>query len=52
MQNLVSHKRNNNIILDKACHWDVLLFNEALMNKCYKLSLNCGLKASQELNIF
>ena len=48
----VSQIRNNTIILDKATNWNVLLFKEALYIKRQKPSLNCGLKASKELQLF
>ena len=44
--------RGNTIVLDKADNWNELLFKEALLIKSHKPSLNTGLKASKELQLF
>ena len=44
--------RNNTTVIDKANNWDILLFKEAYMIKTHRPSLNCGLKASKELQLF
>lgn len=43
---------HNSIILDKAKHWSVLLFKEALAIHRQKPELNHGIKASRELLVF
>ena len=43
---------HNSIILDKAKHWSVLLFKEALAIHRQKPELNHGIKASRELAVF
>ena len=48
----ISQIRNNTIIIDKANNWNVLLFKEALYIRRQRPSLNCGLKASKELQLF
>ena len=44
--------RSNTIVLDKADNWNELLFKEALLIKSHTPSLNTGLKASKELQLF
>ena len=48
----VSQIRDNTIILDRGNNWNVLLFKEALMIKKHRPTLNCGLMASKELQVF
>ena len=48
----ISQIRDNTTILERADNWNILLFKEALMIKRHKPSLNCGLKASKELQLF
>ena len=48
----VSQIRDNTIILDRGNNWNVLLFKEALMIKKHRPTLNCGLTASKELQLF
>ena len=43
---------SNTIALEKADNWSKLLFKEALLIKSHKPSLNAGLKASKELQLF
>ena len=43
---------NNTKILDKARHWSVLLFKEALAIRRQRPELNHGVKASLEKSIF
>ena len=43
---------HNSIIPDKAKHWSVLLFKEALAIHRQKPELNHGIKASRELAVF
>ena len=43
---------HNSIILDKAKHWSVLLFKEAVAIHRQKPELNHGIKASRELEVF
>ena len=40
------------IILDRRNIWNVLLFKEALMIKKHRPTLDCGLMASKELQLF
>ena len=47
-----SHSGSNNIVIDKAGNWNELLFKEALLIKSPKPSLNTGLKALKELQLF
>ena len=44
--------RNNTTVIDKANNWNTLLFKEACMIKTHRPSLDCGLKASKELQLF
>ena len=44
--------RSNTIVLGKADNWNELLFKEALLMKSHKPSVNTGLKASKELQLF
>ena len=44
--------RNNTTVIDKANNWNILLFREADMIKTHRASLNCGLKAFKELQLF
>ena len=39
-------------LLDKADNWNELPFKEALLIKSHKPSLNTGLNASKELQLF
>ena len=48
----IAQIRDSTVILDKAANWNVLLFKEALYIKRQKPSLNSGLKASKELQLF
>ena len=48
----ISQIRSNTGIIDRAANWNVLLFKEAYMIKTQNPSLNCGLKASKELQLF
>ena len=48
----INHIRSNTIVLDKADNWNKLLFIKALLIKSHKPSLNFGLKASKELQLF
>ena len=48
----IAQIRDNSAILDKAANWNVLLFKEALYIKRQKPSLNNGLKATKELQLF
>ena len=48
----VSQIRDTTIILDRVNNWNVLLFKEALMIKRHRATLNCGLMASKELQLF
>ena len=48
----INQIRSNMIVLDKADNWNELLFKEALLIKSHKPSLNTGLKASKELQLF
>ena len=48
----VSQIRDNTIILDRRNNWNVLLFKEALTIKKHRPTLNCGLTASKELQLF
>ena len=48
----VSQIRDNIIILDRGNNWNALLFKKALMIKKQRPSLNCGLMASKELQLF
>ena len=41
--------RNNTTFIDESNHWNILLLKEAYMIKTHRPSLNCGLKASKEL---
>ena len=43
--------RNNTAVIDKANNWNFLLFKEAHMIKTHRPSLNCGLKASKDLQL-
>ena len=43
---------NNTVIIDKARHWSLLLFKEALAIRRQKPDLNHGVKASLELSVF
>ena len=49
---LMNQIRSNTIVLEKADNWNELLFKEALLIKSHKPSLNTGLKASKELQLF
>ena len=42
----------NTIVIDKARHWNILLYKEAFAIKKNQPSLNTGIKASKELQIF
>ena len=42
----------NTIVLDRCNNWNELLFKEALMIKRHCLTLNTGLRASKELQLF
>ena len=44
--------RSKTINLDKANNWSELLFKAALLIKSHKPSLNTGLKALKELQLF
>ena len=44
--------RNNTAVIDKVKNWDILLLKEAYKIKTHRLSLNCGLKISKELQLF
>ena len=48
----VSQIRDNTIILDRGNNWNVLLFKEGIMIKKHRPSLNVGLMASKELQLF
>ena len=48
----ISQIRENTIIVDRGNNWNILLSKEALMIKEHRSSLNCGLKASKELQLF
>ena len=48
----VSQIKDNIIILDKGNNWNVLLFKKALIIKKQRPSLNCGLMAFKELQLF
>ena len=43
---------DNIIVLDMGNNYKVFLFKEALMIKKYRSTLNCGLMASKELQLF
>ena len=47
-----SQIRYNTIVLDMGNNCKVLLFKEALMIKKHRSTLNCGLMASKELELF
>ena len=49
---LLPWHRRTTIIFDRGNNWNVSLFKEALMIKKHRPSLNCGLKASKELQLF
>ena len=44
--------RDNTEIIDRHKNWSILLFKEALRIKKLNPILNCGLKASKELQLF
>ena len=48
----VNQIRDNTIVLDRCNNWNELLFKEALMIKRHCLTLNTGLRASKELQLF
>ena len=48
----VSQIRNNATVIDKAINWNILLFKKAYMIETHRPYLNCGLKASKELQLF
>ena len=48
----INEIRSNTIVLDKADNWNELLFKEALQIKSHKPSLNTGLRAPKELQLF
>ena len=49
--NLCDSAFNNFVIIDKAGHWSVLLYKEALAIRRQKPLLNHGTKATRELVI-
>ena len=49
---IICQIRNNTTVIDKANNWNILLFKEAYMIKTHRPSLSCGLKATQELQLF
>ena len=44
--------RKHTTVIDKANNWNILLIKEAYTIKTHRPSLNCGLKASKELQLF
>ena len=48
----VNQIKKNTIVLDRCNKWNELLFKEALMIKKHCPSLNTGLRASKELQLF
>ena len=48
----INQIRDNTIVLDRYNNWNELLFKEALMIKRYCLTLNTGLGASNNLQLF
>ena len=48
----VNQIRDNTIVLDRCNNWNELLFKEALMIKRHFLTLNTGLRALKELQLF
>ena len=44
--------KNNTTVIDKVNNWNILLFKEAYMIKTHRPSINYGLKASKELQLF
>ena len=48
----VNQTRDNTIVLDRCNNWNELLFKEALMIKRHCPTLNTGLKALKELQLF
>ena len=48
----VNQIRDNIIVLDRCKSWNELLFTEALMVKRHCPTLNTGLTASEELQLF
>ena len=48
----VNQIRDNTLVLDRCNNWNEPLFKEALMIKRHCLTLNTGLRASKELQLF
>ena len=48
----INQIRDNTIVLDRCNNWNEVLFKEALMIKRHCLTLNTGLRASKELQLF
>ena len=43
---------NNATVTNKGSNWNILLFREAYMIKTHRSSLNCGLNASKQVELF
>ena len=48
----VNHIRDNIIVLDRCNDWNELLFKDALLIKRHCPTLNIGLRASKEFQLF